>query len=139
MALIERHRSGGGGAGDVSVRKAEFEVLNVVAGTRGRDDPDSPFLAEALARASWDPDVKPALRNIERVVLVHRLREVFPGTPVHVTKYCFRSTGIKAGGNGEIGGPLIGQCRYWNCADDECKDDEKRYAEQAAKVSEQCK
>jgi hypothetical protein len=76
MALIERRRSGGAGAGDISVRQAEFEVLNVVAGTRGRDDPESPFLAEALPRASWDPDAKPALRNIERIVLVHRLREV---------------------------------------------------------------
>ena len=56
----------------VSVRQAEFEVLNVIAGTRGRDEPDSPFLAEALPRASWDPDDKPALRNIARVVLVHR-------------------------------------------------------------------
>jgi hypothetical protein len=76
MALIERRRSGGAGAGDVSVKQAEFEVLNVVAGIRGRDDPDSPFLAEALPRASWDPDNKPTLRNINRVVLVHRLREV---------------------------------------------------------------
>jgi len=66
----------GAGAGDVSVRQAEFEVLNVIAGTRGRDEPDSPFLAESLPRAGWDPDSKPALRNIERVVLVHRLREV---------------------------------------------------------------
>lgn len=58
------------------MRQAEFEVLNVIVGTRGRDEPDSPFLAEALPRASWDPDNKPALRNIARVVLVHRLREV---------------------------------------------------------------
>ena len=61
---------GGAGVGDVSVRQAEFEVLNVVAGIRGRDDPDSPFLAEALPRASWDPDNKTGLRNVERVVLV---------------------------------------------------------------------
>src|ERR1700730_12063667 len=40
----------------------------------GATIPDSPFLAEALPRASWDPDNKPTLRNIERVVLVHRLR-----------------------------------------------------------------
>jgi hypothetical protein len=72
MALIERRRSGGAGAGDVSVRQAEFEVLNVIAGTRGRDEPDSPFLAESLPRAGWDPDSKPALRNIERVVLSAR-------------------------------------------------------------------
>jgi hypothetical protein len=57
------------------MRQAEFE-LNVLAGCRGGDDPDSPFGAQALLRATWDPDSKPALRNIERVVLVHRLREV---------------------------------------------------------------
>ena len=51
-------------------------MLNLVKGTRGRDDPDSPFFAEALPRGTWDPDSKPTLRNIERVVLIHRLREV---------------------------------------------------------------
>ncbi len=77
MALIERRRSSGGGsAGDVSVKQAEFEVLNVPTGTRGRDDPDSPFFAEALSRSTWDSGDKPALSRIERVVLVHRLREV---------------------------------------------------------------
>ena len=34
------------------------------------------FLAELLARATWDPDNKTALRKIERVVLLPRLREV---------------------------------------------------------------
>ena len=77
LALIERRRSSGGGsAGDVSVKQAEFEVLNVPTGTRGRDDPDSPFFAEALSRSTWDSGDKPALSRIERVVLVHRLREV---------------------------------------------------------------
>lgn len=54
MALIERRRSAGAGASDLSVRQAEFEVLNVLAGSRGRDDPNSPFLAQALPRVSWD-------------------------------------------------------------------------------------
>jgi len=40
------------------------------------DDPDSPFFAEALLRAVWDPGGNPRLAAIERVVLVHRLREV---------------------------------------------------------------
>jgi hypothetical protein len=75
LALIERRRSAGG-AGDVSVKQAEFEVLNIAAGTRGRDEPDSPFFVEALPHAAWDPNNKPALNRIERVVLVHRLREV---------------------------------------------------------------
>ena len=76
MTLIERRRSADGDAGDVPVKQAEFEVLNVPAGTRGRDELDSPFFAEALSRAIWDPNHNPSLRNIERVVLVHRLREV---------------------------------------------------------------
>jgi hypothetical protein len=77
MTLIERRRVGG--AGDVvsvPVRQAEFEILNVALGTRGNDDPDSPFFAEALPRTAWDPGSNPRLKAIERVVLVHRLREV---------------------------------------------------------------
>jgi len=77
LALIERRRAaGGGGAGDVSVKQAEFEVLDVRTGTRGRDEADSQFFAEALPRAAWDSGGKPALRRVERVVLVPRLREV---------------------------------------------------------------
>jgi len=76
MALIERRRSAAGGGVDVSVKQAEFEVLNVAAGTRGRDDSDSPFFAEALPRPVWDPNNNPTLHIIDRVILVHRLREV---------------------------------------------------------------
>jgi len=76
MALIERRRSAAGGGVDVSVKQAEFEVLNVAAGTRGRDDSDSLFFAEALSRAVWDPNNNPTLHIIDRVILVHRLREV---------------------------------------------------------------
>jgi hypothetical protein len=77
MALIEHRRSSdSGGGSEVSVKQAEFEVLNVPNGTRGRDEPDSPFYAEALPRAIWDPDNKLALSRVERVVLVHRLKEV---------------------------------------------------------------
>src|SRR5271169_5921894 len=74
LALIERRRSAS--AADVPVKQAEFEVLNVPSGTRGRDDSDSPFFAEFLPRAAWDPKNNPVLSRIERVVLVHRLREV---------------------------------------------------------------
>jgi hypothetical protein len=77
LALIERRRTGvGGGTGDVSVKQAEFEVLDVHSGTRGRDEADSQFFAEVLPRAAWDSSGKPALSRVERVVLVHRLREV---------------------------------------------------------------
>src|SRR5207244_347110 len=54
MALIEHRRSSGTGtAAEVSVKQAEFEVLNLRAGTSGRDEPDSPFYAEALPRTAW--------------------------------------------------------------------------------------
>jgi hypothetical protein len=77
MVLIERRRAGGAGNIDtVPVRQAEFEILNLASGIRGKDDPDSPFFAEALPRAAWDPGGNPRLQAIERVVLVHRLREV---------------------------------------------------------------
>jgi hypothetical protein len=77
MVLIECRRAGGtGNVGAVPVRQAEFEILNLVSGTRGTDDADSAFFAEALPRAVWDRDGDPRLGPIERVVLVHRLREV---------------------------------------------------------------
>jgi len=77
IGLIERRRAGGAGdASTVPVRQVEFEILNIATGTRGRDDPDSPLFAEALPRANWDPTGDPRLRAVERVVLVHRLREV---------------------------------------------------------------
>jgi hypothetical protein len=75
MALIERRR-GGSAAAMVPVRQAEFEILDLASGTRGKDDPDSPFFAEALPRTLWDPNADPRLQAIARVVLVHRLREV---------------------------------------------------------------
>ena len=39
----------------------------------GNDKPDGNFFARTLPRAKWD---KPWMRGIERIVLVHRLREV---------------------------------------------------------------
>jgi hypothetical protein len=97
MVLIDRRRSGGAGnSGTLPVRQAEFEVINLGSGTRGKDDPDSPFFAEALPRAVWDPDRNPRLAAIDRVVLVHRLREVL--TLVGFTR--FESAGTDE--NGEL-------------------------------------
>jgi len=58
----------------VSVKEAEFDVL--VSGIVGRDEPDSNYFAEALERSEWDPHSLAYLQAIEKVVLVHRLREV---------------------------------------------------------------
>jgi hypothetical protein len=65
--------------------------------------------------------------------------DVFMGTPNHVTKYCFQTTGVQAGDATHTGGFLIGYCRHWNCADEECEADKKRYEDEAAKVANKCK
>lgn len=57
-----------------SVKEAEFDVL--ASGISGRDEPDSNFFAQTLERGVWDPKNSPLLAPIERIVLVHRLREV---------------------------------------------------------------
>jgi hypothetical protein len=61
MALIERRRAGGtGGAGAVPARQAEFEILNLVSGTRGTDDADIAFFAEVLALVGFSRFEAPA-------------------------------------------------------------------------------
>lgn len=61
---------------DIPVKEAEFEVLSCGRSFIGNDAPESPFFAETLDRKAWDPNGTSNLRLIERVVLVHRLREV---------------------------------------------------------------
>jgi Domain of unknown function (DUF1998) len=56
-----------------SVKQAEFEVLTTTKEEVGQDTPDGDFFARALPRSAWD---KPWMASVERVVLVHRLREV---------------------------------------------------------------
>jgi hypothetical protein len=56
-----------------SVKLAEFEVLSVTKESAGSDRPDGDFYARSLPRESWD---RPWMSAVERVVLVHRLREV---------------------------------------------------------------
>lgn len=63
-----------GTAANPSVKGAEFEVLS--SGVVGRDEHDSDYFAETLDRSEWDPDGESILASIEKVVLVHRLREV---------------------------------------------------------------
>jgi len=66
-------RRGTGGPPDKSVKQAELETLAASKEELGNDQPDGVFFARALLRDRWD---KPWMENIERVVLVHRLREV---------------------------------------------------------------
>lgn len=56
-----------------SVKQAEIEVLISSQEEIGNDVPDGDFYARALPRTQWD---SPSTQSIERVVLVHRLREV---------------------------------------------------------------
>ena len=56
-----------------SVKQAEIETLCAAKDEIGEDRPDGNFFARSLSKSSWD---KPWMDNIERVVLVHRLREV---------------------------------------------------------------
>jgi hypothetical protein len=76
MAEIERKRAGDTPANDGGVKIAEFGVLSSGRPIIGLPDPDSTFFAETLPRGIWDPGLDPLLDNIERVVAVHRLREV---------------------------------------------------------------
>ncbi len=56
-----------------SVKQAEFEVLTTTKEEVGQDVPDGDFFGRTLPRPAWD---KTWMASVERVVLVHRLREV---------------------------------------------------------------
>lgn len=68
-----RFRRGGMQLEPKSVKRAELETLVASQDEIGTDKPDGVFLARALPRAEWE---RPWMKDIERVVLVHRLREV---------------------------------------------------------------
>ena len=75
--IKEYRRQMEGGAGvETPVKEAEFEILDKGDASIGEDDPRSDFFAETLPRAAWDPGNAPWLDVIDRLVLVHRLREV---------------------------------------------------------------
>ena len=66
-------RRGGGAKQEKSVKVAELETLVASKEELGEDRPEGVFYARSLPRAAWD---RPWMAPIERVVLVHRLREV---------------------------------------------------------------
>ena len=66
-------RRNGDGSNTKSVKQAELETLIAAKDELGNDKPDGDFYARALPRKIWD---KPWMDGIERIVLVHRLREV---------------------------------------------------------------
>ncbi len=72
LAEIEERRTGVGGP-PKSVKQAELEMLIASKEEVGEDRPDGSYFARSLPRAVWD---RPWMSSTERVVLVHRLREV---------------------------------------------------------------
>ncbi len=72
MAAIARAR-GGMRETDRSVKEVEFEALAEAKDELGVDKPDGQFYARTLPPAEWQSS---ATQKVERVVLVHRLREV---------------------------------------------------------------
>ena len=73
MAAIARTRSGSGVELERSVKDVEFEALAENQDTVGSDRPDGDFYARTLSATAWQA---PWMDPVERVVLVHRLREV---------------------------------------------------------------
>jgi Domain of unknown function (DUF1998) len=98
FALIEKRRNAGADAAEIPVKQAEFELLHLEHGTRGRNDADSPFYAEALERRDWDNGYE-HLSKIERIVLVHRMREVI--AQVGFTR--FDAAGLDEAGEFDVG------------------------------------
>ncbi len=75
--LDEYHRQKGGQEHeDVPVKTAEFKVLNKGTEFIGENDPRSKFYAETLHHRAWNSETHSFSALIDKVVLVHRLREV---------------------------------------------------------------
>lgn len=75
--IAEFHRQKDGGVGEeVPVKVAEFEILNKGDPFIGEDKAQSTFYAETLPRPSWTPGNDALLALVDKLVLVHRLREV---------------------------------------------------------------
>lgn len=72
FAEIKVRRGQSAGAGK-SIKQAEMETLIASKDAIGDDKPDGNFFARNLPRNEWD---MPWMNQVERVVLVHRLREV---------------------------------------------------------------
>ena len=77
IAEYQRQKGGDAAQGnEVPVKVAEFRILDKGDSSIGHDAPESKFHAETLNRSEWDPAGEPLLTGIDKLVLVHRLREV---------------------------------------------------------------
>jgi hypothetical protein len=70
---IQSRKQGSSPALEKTVKEAEFETLVSTKEEIGSDKPDGDFFARFLPRRHWE---EPWMADVERVVLVHRLREV---------------------------------------------------------------
>ncbi len=66
-------RRGQSASRPTTIKQAEMETLIASKDELGDDKPDGNFFARTLPKKVWD---KPWMQSIERIVLVHRLREV---------------------------------------------------------------
>lgn len=73
MAAIDRSAAAVQAAGVRSVKDVEFDALAQARPELGTDKPGGDFFARTLERKHWD---EPWMKDVDRVVLVHRLREV---------------------------------------------------------------
>ncbi|MBN9545036.1 MAG: hypothetical protein J0I19_06160 [Alphaproteobacteria bacterium] len=79
--------------------------------------------------------------NIQQVFYagVIHYRDVFEGTPEHLTKFCF-VIGARRPVKGAPAVPYnAGSCPHWNCADEECKSDEIDFYEELKSAYERSK
>ena len=74
FAEIQARRGAGGPRAEKPVKQAELEVLTASADELGADRPEGNFYARALPSRVWSG--KPLMAGVEKIVLVHRLREV---------------------------------------------------------------
>ena len=75
--IAEYHRQKGSDEADeIPVKVAELRILNKGDKCIGQDDPRTKFHAETLSRGEWEAKGSPLLASIDKLVLVHRLREV---------------------------------------------------------------
>jgi len=76
FACMQRLTAGGGTDAIADPRIAEFEVFASGRSLIGEDRPGALLHAETLRREQWDAGSDPLLTGIQRLVAVHRLREV---------------------------------------------------------------
>lgn len=85
-----------------------------------------------VGRVCLGPENTANMWSPERIYVrgVVHYGDVFPGSPGHITKYCFW---IQAVENKNVHEPRVVLCSYWNCADDECERDKEAYDAEVAR------